>query len=340
MVQRFPNLQIPSALVTMNRFCENTDDSTDDSTDESSDESSDDNESTNDNESIVERDDYTITFATGRIASIITDVQKEESWKYNWQTLKLYFRDPETRVAAGSLFQTMFLRKFRIKDPNTMPPCYELGNTTGAHLQSQLGEQTKAAMPWNGIGQQPDLAMLSVGKGSDGSLYSKWELKLAIDRVMDEDFAPICFLIPLPKNWASWDAALFLRSGTAENSELHVVFLQLTLQEDHDIVAKGLNQVKAAVPRRLNVHYHYVLVLLIEDEPKSPMPKWRHVLHDSKGRKKDNSWNRDNLYLWRSYLHKSIHNCLALLVTPVQVQYRKFWPSGNPLSDEQKGPAR
>jgi hypothetical protein len=292
------NLQIPSALVTMNRFCENTDDSTDDL----SDESADDNESTDDHESIIERDDYTITFATRRIASIITDVQKEESWVYNWQTLKLYFRDPETRAAARSLFQTMFLQKFRIKDPNAMPPCYELGKTTGAYPRSQLGEQAKAVMPWNGIGQQPDLAMLSVGKGSDGSLYSKRELELAIDRVMGEDFAPICFLIPLPKNWASWDAALFLRSGTAENSELYVVFLQLTLQKDHDIVAKGLNQVKAAVPIGLNVHYHYVLVLLIEDMPKSSIPKWRHVLHDSKGRKTDNSWNRDNLKQYVMYV--------------------------------------
>ena len=307
------NLQIPSALVTMNRFCENTDDSTDESSDESSNDSTEDesteDESTED-ESIVERDDYTITFATRRIASIITNVQKEESWTYNWQTLKLYFRDPETRVAAGSLFQTMFLRKFRIKDPNTMPPCYELGKTTGAYPQSQLGEQAKATMPWNDIGQQPDLAMLSVGKGSDGSLYSKRELELAIDRVMNEDFAPICFLIPLPKNWARWDAALFLRSRTAGNSELHVVFLQLTLHEDHDIVAKGLNQVKAAVPRRLKVHYHYVLVLLIEDEPKSQIPKWKHVLQDSKGRKKDNSWNQDNLKQYVMYV--PVEELLAL----------------------------
>ena len=186
------NLKIPSALVTMNRFRENSSGPTG--------ESADDDESTDDDESIIERDNYTITFATGRIASIVTNVQKEHSWIHNWQTLQLYFRDPETRVAAGSLFQTMFLRKFHNKDPNIMPQCYELGKTAGAHPQSQLGEQAKAAMPWNGISQQPDLAMLSVGKGSDGSLYSKRELRLAINRVMDEGSPPICFLIPLPKN--------------------------------------------------------------------------------------------------------------------------------------------
>jgi len=76
------NLQIPSALVTMNRFCETTNDTTDESADELG------YESTND-ESINETsDEYTITFVTGRIAKIVTDVQKKENWTYNWQTLK------------------------------------------------------------------------------------------------------------------------------------------------------------------------------------------------------------------------------------------------------------
>ena len=83
MVQRFPNLQIPSALVTMNRFCETTDDTTDESADKS------DNEPTNDDESIDETsddksidetsDEYTIRFATTRIAKIVTNVQKKEN---------------------------------------------------------------------------------------------------------------------------------------------------------------------------------------------------------------------------------------------------------------------
>ena len=124
------NLQIPSALVTMNRFCEMTDDTTDESADELDDESisdesideisddeiSDDeisDDETSDDESIDEiSDEYTITFATGRIAKIVTDVQKKGNWTYNWEALKIYFRDSETRVAAGHLFQRMFLRKF------------------------------------------------------------------------------------------------------------------------------------------------------------------------------------------------------------------------------------
>ena len=109
------NLQIPSALVTMNRFCETTDDTTDESADESDDESTNDDGSsdeTSDDESIDEiSDEYTITFATGRIAKIVTDVQKKGNWTYNWEALKIYFRDSETRVAAGHLFQRMCYAK-------------------------------------------------------------------------------------------------------------------------------------------------------------------------------------------------------------------------------------
>jgi hypothetical protein len=300
------NLQIPSALVTMNRFCEIAGDTTDESADESDDESINDesidetsDDETSDDESIDEiSDEYTITFATGRIAKIVTDVQRKENWTYNWETLKMYFRDSETRVAAGHLFQTMFLRKFRSQNPNVMPPCYELGKTTGVHPLSPLGGKAKAAMPWKDIDQQPKLA--SVGKGSDGSLYSKKELRLAIDEVMDKNSPPIRFLIPLAQNWASWDAALFLR--TQKKRELHIVFFQTTLQGNHDIVAKGLNQVKAAVPKRFNVHYHYVLVLLIHDKPTLQIPKWRHVLIDSKGRKKDKLWNQGNLKQYIMYV--------------------------------------
>ena len=308
------NLQIPSALVTMDRFCEITDDTTDESADESDDESDDESisdesidetsdDETSDDESIDEiSDEYTITFATGRIAKIVTDVQRKENWTHNWETLKMYFRDSETRVAAGHLFQRMFLRKFRSQDPDAMPSCYELDKTTGAYPLSLLGEQAKAAMPWKGIGQQPKLAMISVGKDSNGSLYSKKELRLAINGVMDENSPPIRFLIPLAQNWASWDATLLLRSGTKKEKELHIVFLQTTLQEGHDIVAKGLNQVKAAVPEGLSVHYHYVLVLLIYDKPTSQIPKWRHVLLDSKGRKKDELWDQGNLKQYIMYV--------------------------------------
>jgi hypothetical protein len=43
----------------------------------------------------------------------------------------------------------------------------------------------------------------------DGSLYSKKELKAAIEAVMDKDSPPIRFLIRCAENWATWDAALF-----------------------------------------------------------------------------------------------------------------------------------
>jgi hypothetical protein len=90
-------------------------------------------------------------FATARIAKIVIDVQEEQSWTYNWETLKMFFRDPETRVVAGKLFQKIFLRKFQNQGPNAMPPCYKLGKTVGAHPLADLGEDAEAAMPWKGI---------------------------------------------------------------------------------------------------------------------------------------------------------------------------------------------
>jgi len=272
MVNQLPdsetNLTIPSDLVTMERLDEETDE---------------------------EIDEYTIMFATAHIAKIVADVQEEHSWKYNWETLQMFFRDSETRVAAGKLFQKMFLRKFQNQDPNAMPPCYKLGKTAGEHPLADLGEDAKAAMPWKGIGRQPKLQWISVGKDSDGSLYSKKELRAAINGVMNKDSLPIRFLIPCAQNWATWDAALFLLTEKRKMREVHIVFLQTTIQTDHDIYAKGLNQVKDAIPKGLSVHYHYVLVLLTHDESTSHIPKWRHVLLDSKGRKKDTSWRRDNL---------------------------------------------
>jgi hypothetical protein len=45
----------------------------------------------------------------------------------------------------------------------------------------------------------------------------------------------------------------------------------------------------------LDVHYHYVLVLLVKDGSLDQVPKWRDVLLSSKGEKKDPDWRRDNL---------------------------------------------
>jgi hypothetical protein len=180
-----------------------------------------------------------------------------------------------------------------------MPSCYELGETAGAEALSPVAEE--AAMPWKGLGQQPTLQMISIGKDTSGSLYSKKELKAVMDAVMDKGSLPIYFVVPRAKNWASWDAALFLRSEKEEEKEVHIVLLQLTLDPNHKIYAKGLNQVRDAAGKNEeggegpSVHYHYVVVLLVEDEQKQQIPKWRHVLIDSKGRQEDTSWRRDNL---------------------------------------------
>ena len=243
---------------------------------------------------------YDIMFATARIAEIVADV-REKSWPSNWETLNMFLRNPETHVAARRQFRKMFLRKFQGQDPNTIPPCYELGETTYMHPLSPFGKNAEAAMPWKGLGQKPTLFYTSDREAADGILISKKELRAMIDAVMDKDSPPICFLIPCARNWQSWDAAYFLLSEKEEKREVHIVFLQMTIRPDHEIYAKGLDQVRDAIPKngkrgkRLSFHYHYVLVLLTDDEPVSQIPEWRHVLLDSNEQKKDTSWCRDNL---------------------------------------------
>jgi hypothetical protein len=74
--------------------------------------------------------DHNIIFMTPRIFEIVVDVQQEHDWRFNWGVLNMYFRDPETRVAAGKKFEKMFLEKFR-NDLSKMPPCYEMLGTGG-----------------------------------------------------------------------------------------------------------------------------------------------------------------------------------------------------------------
>ena len=80
---------------------------------------------------------------------------------------------------------------------------------------------------------------------------------------------------------------------------VHVIFLQTTLSRDHKIKAKGLDQLRDVISAKwtcgegLDVHYHYVLVLLVEDGSQDHVPKWRDVLLSSGG--KDPDWNRKNL---------------------------------------------
>jgi len=274
MVHQLPDnetsLTIPSDLVTMERLSKTT-------------------------------DEYNIVFMTSHISEVVANVQEEKNWALNWETLNMFFRNPETRVAAGKQFQKMFLTQFKRQDPNAMPPCYELGVTSGMHPLSPLRENVEAAMPWKGFGQQPMLEYISIGKDADGSLYSKKELGAVIDAAMGKDSPPIRFLIPCAQNWASWDAAVILYSEEEGKRAVHVVFLQTTIQPDHEIYAKGLNQVRDPILAKwkrgdgLDVHYHYVLVLLTYEEEMWQIPKWRHILLSSKERKRDPSWRPDNL---------------------------------------------
>jgi hypothetical protein len=242
--------------------------------------------------------DYNIVFMTPRIANIVADVQREKDWAENWWALKMYFRNPETREVAGKQFQKMFLEKLQ-KDPSKMPPCFEMGATRGMHSLSRLNGS--AAMPWKDLGQQPTLEYISVGKDADGSLYSKKELRAVMDAAMDKDSPPIHVLIPCAQNWASWDAAVIIRAEGIGKGAVHVISLQTTLSIDHEIQAKGLNQLRDAISAEwtcgegVDVHYHSVLVRLFEDGLLNWVPEWRDSLVSSKGGKKDPDWRRDNL---------------------------------------------
>jgi hypothetical protein len=263
------NLVIPSRLVAMERYPETT-------------------------------DEYNIIFMTLHIANIVASVQEETIWAQSYNTLNIYFRSPETRVAAGKRFQKMFFDKFKRQDPDAMPPCYKLDRNSGMHPFSPLARNAETAMPWNGLGQQPALEYISIGKDAKGNLYSTQELRAVIEAAMDKESPPIRFIIPCAENWASWDAAVIVYSR--EERAIHVVFLQLTTDPEHEIYAKGLNQVRDVFPTRwkrdkgLNVYYHYVLVLLIQDEESAQIPKWKHVLVNSKDRKKDTAWHPNNLW--------------------------------------------
>ena len=231
--------------------------------------------------------DFDIIFITAHIAKIIADVQELKRWAFNRETLEIFFRNPETRAAAGKRFQKMFLRKYQTQDPHTFPPCYELGVNLPEHPMGEFSQ--KAAMPWKGLGQQPQLRAISLGYNpTDGSL-----LKGMIEATMDKD--SIRFVIPLAENWATWDAALFLSFEKEGKREVYIVFLQTTVNTDHKIYAKGLNEVRDAIPEGLSVHYHYVLVLLVKDESLESMPQiplWKHVLNNSTQRKTDTLWDR------------------------------------------------
>ena len=241
---------------------------------------------------------YDIIFMTRHIADIVTGIQQEDDWRFNWGVLNMYFRNPETRVIVGKRFEEMFLEIFR-KDPSRVPPCFEMGKADGSHPQSSLTE--KATMPWEDLDQPLTLEYIFIGKDTDGSLYSKKELTAVIGAATDNDFPLLHFLTPCTQNWATWDAAVIRYAEENGKRVVHVVLLQTTVNREHGIYAKGLNQIRDVVPtewkcgREVDVYYHYVLVLLVKDGSWEQIPKWNHVLVDSKQREKDPSWHRNNL---------------------------------------------
>jgi hypothetical protein len=103
-----------------------------------------------------------------------------------------------------------------------MPSCFEMGETSGMHPLSPLKGSAEAAMPWKGVGQQPTLEYISLGKDADGSLYSKKELRTVMNVAMDKDSPLIHFLIPSAQNWASWDAAVILYAEEEGKKAVHV----------------------------------------------------------------------------------------------------------------------
>jgi hypothetical protein len=244
--------------------------------------------------------DYNIALMTPRIAEIVADVQLERDWHCDWEVLNMFFRNLETRPAARRQFQNRFVEKFR-KDLSKMPPCFEMGKTSGIHPLSPLNGSAEVAMPWKGLDQQPALGYISIGKDADGNLYSEMELRAVMDAVVDRDSPPIYFLIPCAQDWVNWGAAVVLSVEEEGKRAVHVIFFETTMKSDQDIYAKGLNQLRDAVPANwklgdgLDIHYHYVLVLPGDDEAALYMPKWRHVLLSSKGQRTDPSWSPDNL---------------------------------------------
>ena len=91
-----------------------------------------------------------IVFMTPHIAHIVNSLQQGKIQKFNSKNLEYHFHNPDTCVAAGKLFQKMFLEKFKEQDPDLMPPCYELGETVGGHPQSSARKSEEATMPWEG----------------------------------------------------------------------------------------------------------------------------------------------------------------------------------------------
>jgi hypothetical protein len=249
---------------------------------------------------------YKLVFMTQRIADIVFDVQEEADWQFNESVLNVYFRNPETRAAARKKFEEKFLQKYQ-RDPSKMPPCFEIVDTNDRR-PSCLDE--RADMPWDGLDQQPTLEYISIGTDADGSLYSGKELQAVMVAAIDNGAPSIHFLYPCARDWATWDAAIIRYAEKNGKRAVHVIFLQATADLDHRIYAKGLNQVRDAIPaewkydRGLDVYYHYVLVLFVGERSNRLIPNWRPVSVSSTERKKDPSWGSDDLKQYVMFVAK------------------------------------
>jgi len=286
MVDNESNLSIPSALVTMEKF------------------NGQDEQNEQDEEYNGQGEEYKIMLKNANISRIVAEVQGEEKRAYDLDALKLYFRNEDTRTAAGTLFQRMFERKLRNENPNKIRACYELvAQQSGLHPNSPHVKE--ADMPWKDFDQQPKLNPVSLHCISN---IAKGELKVAIDTVMgQQESKRIVLVVPRARNWPTWDAAFFIRSN---ETEVHFVFLQMTTYAEHTLIATGLNLVRDLVSKNENsgkglpgfagpamappntpsVHYHYVLCLLVDElnEPTANIPSWKKVSGPSKkGEKKE-----------------------------------------------------
>jgi hypothetical protein len=80
-------------------------------------------------------------------------------------------------------------------------------------------------MPWKDVGGELKFQRISVGK----------ELKNVMDAAMSGDSLQIHFVIA--QNWPSWDAALILQREEKGKRDVYVIFLQTTINPDHEIYA-------------------------------------------------------------------------------------------------------
>src|SRR5437763_1433600 len=109
-----------------------------------------------------------------------------------------------------------------------MHPCYKLGEVIQVYGPSDCSKNAKSVTQWKGLTQEPTPRHISTEKN----------LRTEVDAVVARDLH-IRFIIPSPKNWLNWDAAI----------------IQYSKKE-----GKGV--------------YHYVLVLYLGNNNVPQIPEW------------------------------------------------------------------